>query len=211
MKKVGIEDFVLAYKGREPSHIGYYSYYSVLVPLVEKDGQLHILYEVRSDNLTKQPGEVCFPGGRIEKDETPEQCAIRETSEELNISESDIKIIAPMDYMHTYSNFTMYAFLGTIDYEILQKTRVNHEEVKEIFMVPVEELLKMEPEIYSFNVIPDVGEDFPYEKISSTAGYNWRKGKSIIPIYHYDKWVIWGLTARITCNLIRVLEHKNKG
>jgi coenzyme A diphosphatase NUDT7 len=134
MSKIRMEDFILAFKDREPGLIGSYNYYSVLVPLVEKDDELHILYEVRSDNLTKQPGEVCFPGGRMEKGETPEQCAIRETSEELNISENDIKVIAQMDYMHTYSNFTMYAFLGTIDYEVLKKTTVNPDEVKEIFM-----------------------------------------------------------------------------
>ena len=192
MSKIRMEDFILAFKDREPGLIGSYNYYSVLVPLVEKDDELHILYEVRSDNLTKQPGEVCFPGGRMEKGETPEQCAIRETSEELNISENDIKVIAQMDYMHTYSNFTMYAFLGTIDYEVLKKTTVNPDEVKEIFMVPVEYLMVSEPEIYSFDVIPDVGEDFPYEKINSKVGYNWRKGKSVIPIYQYDDRVIWG-------------------
>lgn len=211
MRKVTIDDFIIAFENRKPRLIGSYSYYSVLVPLVEKDGDLHILYEVRSDKLLKQPGEVCFPGGRMEKDETAEECAVRETSEELNIPVGAIKVIAPMDYMHTYSNFTMYAFLGVIDYEVLKNTSVNTDEVKEIFLVPVAELLEMEPEIYNFDVIPNVGEDFPYEKINSKTGYNWRKGNSTIPIYQYGHHVIWGLTGRITCNLLRILTHKHKG
>ena len=37
--------------------------YAVLVPLVEREGELCLLYEVRASTLRRQPGEVCFPGG----------------------------------------------------------------------------------------------------------------------------------------------------
>ena len=40
--------------------------FAVLVPLIEKDGEFHILFEVRSPKLKSQPGEVCFPGGAVE-------------------------------------------------------------------------------------------------------------------------------------------------
>ena len=53
--------------------------YAVLVPLVEHDGELSVLYEVRAATLRRQPGEVCFPGGRMEPGETPEVSALRET------------------------------------------------------------------------------------------------------------------------------------
>ena len=59
--------------------------YSVLVPLVEGEGGLSLLYEVRAGSLRRQPGEVCFPGGRLEGAESPEECALRETWEELGI------------------------------------------------------------------------------------------------------------------------------
>ena len=68
-------------RGREPGLMDASGQYAVLVPLVEREGKLHILYEVRSQDMRRQPGEVCFPGGRIEGDETPEACAIRETEE----------------------------------------------------------------------------------------------------------------------------------
>lgn len=57
----------------------------MLVPLVERPEGLCLLYEVRADTLGRQPGEVCFPGGRIEGVESPEECALRETEEELSI------------------------------------------------------------------------------------------------------------------------------
>ena len=54
--------------------------YSVLIPIVNTDSGDALLMEVRS-LLVKQSGEVCFPGGRIEKGETPEAAAVRETCE----------------------------------------------------------------------------------------------------------------------------------
>ncbi len=208
MKKITIKDFEDTFRNREPQSLGTYQYYSVLVPLVERDGELHILYEVRAENMKRQPGEVCFPGGRIENNESAEECAVRETSEELNIKRSDVRIIAQMDFLHTYSNFTLYSLLGVIDYDVVAGISVNPDEVKEAFLVPVSFFAENEPEIYYFDVIPNIGPEFPYEKINLPNGYNWRKGKSTVPIYRYGDRVIWGLTARITNHLIELVTGK---
>lgn len=207
MKKITIKDFEGTFRNREPKSMGAYQYYAVLVPLVEKDGELHILYEVRAENLKKQPGEVCFPGGRIENGESAEECAVRETSEELNIRPEDIRIIAQMDFLHTYSNFTLYSILGSIDCEVVAGMKVNSDEVKEVFLVPVSFLAENEPEIFYFDVLPNIGPDFPYEKINKD-GYSWRKGKSTVPIYRYGDRAIWGLTARITNHLMNLVTGK---
>lgn len=208
MKKITIKDFEDTFQRREPKSLGFYQYYSVLVPLVEKDGELHILYEVRAESMKRQPGEVCFPGGRVENDESAEECAVRETSEELNIRKEDVRIIAQMDFLHTYSNFTLYSLLGIIDYEVYSGIQVNPDEVKEVFLVPVSFFAENEPEIYNFDVLPNIGPDFPYEKINLSNGYNWRKGKSTVPIYRYGDRVIWGLTARITNHLINLVTGR---
>ncbi len=60
--------------------------YAVLVPLVEGEEGPALLYEVRAGSLRRQPGEVCFPGGKMEAAEYPEECALRETWEELGHS-----------------------------------------------------------------------------------------------------------------------------
>lgn len=208
MKQITIKDFEDTFRNREPKSLGVYQYYAVLVPLVEKDGELHILYEVRAESLKRQPGEICFPGGRIENNESAEECAVRETSEELNVKKSDIRVIAQMDFLHTYSNFTLYSLLGIIDYEVASKAEVNPDEVKETFLVPVSFFAENEPEMYYFDVLPNIGPDFPYEKINLKDGYNWRKGKSTVPIYRYGDRAIWGLTARITNHLMDLVTGK---
>ena len=99
----------------------------------------------------------------------------------------------------------MYAFVGIIDGDKLARGIPNEDEVKEIFFVPLKEILEQEPYIYTMDVIPDIREDFPYEKVNFGDGYNWRKGRSEIPIYLYSDWVIWGLTGRITMNMVQIL------
>lgn len=200
-----ISDIERAFRGREPGTIGDYSCYSVLVPLVKKDGGLNLLFELRSAGLKRQPGEVCFPGGKIEAGEDAEGCAVRETAEELGIGRGGIRVISQLDALHTYSNFTLYSFLGEIDYEILQNAKINPDEVASVFYVPLAEFAENEPFTYKMEILPVIGEDFPYEMINFSEGYNWRKGSSEVPIYRFGDKIIWGLTARIVHNFVKVL------
>nr|WP_245156611.1 CoA pyrophosphatase [Clostridium aminobutyricum] len=205
-----LQEIEQIFQERKAGVWGDYSYFSVMAPLVEKDGDLFLLYEVRSAGLRRQPGEVCFPGGAVEKGETKKQCAIRETCEELGLKRKDIKIISELDVLYTYSNFTMYPFLGTIPYERIDESKFSKDEVQEIFYVPLEFFLENEPYIYKMDVLPDIREDFPFEMLKVNNGYNWRKGKSQIPIYQYENWVIWGLTAIITHNLANIIRNSGR-
>ena len=67
--------------------------YAVLVPFVTTEEGKALLLEVRSQ-LVKQPGEICFPGGRVEAGETPVETAVRETCEELGLKPEDIEVIS---------------------------------------------------------------------------------------------------------------------
>ena len=208
MKPVTIGTIEEIFENRTPGALGTHRFFSVLVPLVQKDGELNLLYEVRAEHMKRQPGEVCFPGGQVEKDESFEACSVRETVEELGIQPEDIHIIRQLDTLYTYSNFTMFSFLGTIEEESLLRMRCNPEEVRETFLVPLRFLMEQEPLVYKMKVEPVIGEDFPYEKIRFPRGYNWRKGTSEVPIYEFENRVIWGITGRITRNFIEILKSQ---
>ena len=66
---------------------------AVAVPLLEIDGEDHVLFTVRSQTLRRQPGEISFPGGHCEStDKTGAAAAIRECSEELGIDTEQIEL-----------------------------------------------------------------------------------------------------------------------
>ena len=53
-------------------------HYAIAIPFVDDE---NLLFQVRSDKLDRQPGDICFPGGAVEIEETPEEAVIRELSE----------------------------------------------------------------------------------------------------------------------------------
>ena len=85
------------YGGHTPGLLGKRHEYAVLCPLVEQTDGLHLLFEVRSAAV-RQAGETCFPGGRMEPGETPADCALRETEEELAIPPAEICLLGEGGY-----------------------------------------------------------------------------------------------------------------
>lgn len=176
---------------------------AVLIPLVKKDEKYHILFEVRSNNLSHQPGEICFPGGKRESEETSVQAAIRETCEELLISESDIKMYGPLDYFLSPAGMRIDAYLGEL---INYNGQFSQDEVAEIFTVPLEFFQNNKPERY-FNSVQMTPEDhFPFDKIPGGKNYPWARGRYEVLFYEYEGHIIWGLTAKILFHNIKLIQ-----
>jgi len=194
-------------KGHSPNILGHKELqkYAVLLPLLEINHETHILFEVRSMNLRRQPGEICFPGGRIEQDDIDQsQCAIRETSEELGISETDIENVMPLDFMLNASSNIIYPYVGTIKNP--NNITPNPMEVGEVFTVPLSYFLKTKPKVYKihFKVIPE--ESFPLNLLVGGENYKWQIRHVDEYFYRYNDKVIWGLTAKILVHFLSIVE-----
>ena len=200
------EEFRTRWTGHVPKVQDVTGEYAVLVPLVERPEGLCLLYEVRADTLGRQPGEVCFPGGRIEGVESPEECALRETEEELSIPRSAVRVLGRLDFIAHRANFIMYPVLALVDRRAVEKMCPNSAEVEETFLVPLRHLLATQPLEYDYQLIPQTGENFPYELVGIPRDYRWQPGGENVPIYPWKGRAIWGLTARITRHLVALVR-----
>jgi len=193
-------------KNIEPKPIDEDFRFSVLVPMIEINGQLNLIYEVRSKTI-RQPGEISFPGGKIEEYESPVDAAMRETWEELGIQKENIEILAELDYATSKGGSFVYSFFGYIKNIEATEIVYSHDEVSELFCVPLAFFLENEPEKYYMNYYPQADNDFPYNLVNDGINYNWGNIRYPVYFYKYGNYVIWGLTAKITYSLINKIKN----
>lgn len=190
------------YGSHTPALLGARHSYAVLCPLLEQPDGLHLLFEVRAQNL-RQGGEVCFPGGRMEPGESPLQAALRETQEELNIPPETVEFLGTPDFICNQRNFLLRPVLGVVSPAGLAAMTPSPAEVAETFTVPLSFFRETAPELWHYALEPRVPADFPYAAVGIPADYPWNWGDVELPIWHYGPHTIWGMTARLVRELIR--------
>ena len=72
------------------------------------------------------------------------------------------------------------------------------DEVQDTFTAPLSWLAAHPPAIYRYSLRPEIGPDFPYDRVGASAGYPWQAGRMEVPVYEGLPHPLWGLTARIT-------------
>jgi 8-oxo-dGTP pyrophosphatase MutT (NUDIX family) len=149
---------------------------AILIPLFEKGETCHMIFTKRSDNVRYHKGEISFPGGVVdEEDSELERTALREAFEEIGLKESDVQIIGVLDDIITITQFVVTPFVGVFPYPYPFK--LSPVEIAELIEVPLSALL--DEDCFSEREI-----------IRGT-------GKEVVNAYQYENHVIWGATARI--------------
>lgn len=197
-----LEELRRRFGGHAPGLMGARHSYAVLCPLVEKPDGLHLLFEVRAAGL-RQGGEVCFPGGRAEVGESPLACALRETEEELSIPSSEVTILGTPDFICSQRGFLLWPVLGLVSRAGLGALCPSPAEVAEVFTVPLSFFQNTAPELYSYDLVPQGPEGFPYEELGISRDYPWSRGRVDVPVWQYQGHVIWGMTGRIVRELVK--------
>lgn len=203
---MNIKDIEEKIRGRQAGSMGLSHLFSVLIPLIEVDGQIHILFEKRAHTLRNQPNEVSFPGGKIEEGESPQEAAFRETIEELLIPEDNLEIIQEMDYLVTRHSTVIHCFLGKITGLDLRDIKGNPGEVAYVFTVPLEYFLENDPLEYVLDFVVEAPGDFPFELLDNGKDYKFKSVKDRIYFYTYEDRIIWGFTAKMTRTFVEILK-----
>ncbi len=159
---------------------------AVLVLLHPQGDMPALLYTLRSSLVNTHRGQISFPGGHIEKDETPEQAALRETAEETGIV-SQIILLGRLSAIYVPpSNSHITPIIGII--KTLPTLDLQTNEVEEAFAIDLQRLTN--PKLQRLGRWERDGKivEAPYWDIHPTAH-------------------LWGATAMITSELLILYEE----
>jgi len=161
---------------------------AVFVPIVKLCGEYYLLLTRRSTKIS-HPGQISFPGGHAEEDETLLECAIREMKEEIGASPSSLEEVCQLNVSTTVtSGREITSFLGFID-EL--KFRLNKSEVEDIIFLSIEAL-----------------------KLSAPEPMIMPSGKRTIR-FRFPGFIVWGVTARIIEvaieRILEIIESREEG
>ncbi|XP_015351534.1 peroxisomal coenzyme A diphosphatase NUDT7 [Marmota marmota marmota] len=131
--------------------------YSILLPLLVKEGKLHLLFTRRSEKLRRSPGEVCFPGGKRDPtDKDDIDTALREAQEEVGLRPQQVEVISRLVPYLFDKDTLVTPVVGFIDHNF--QAQPNPDEVKDVFLVPLDYFLY--PKVHSQKYITHSGHGF---------------------------------------------------
>lgn len=158
---------------------------AVMLLLYRKEGDYCVLLNKRSMTVEHHKGEMSFPGGAKDPEDTDfEDTARRETHEEMGIARDDITILGRLDDNVTRSNFLVKVFVGTIPYPYdFQPSSI---EIAEVVEIPL-------------NVLRDPG--------SRRWDSRLEDGERVaVRSYGYQDHLVYGATAKILDQFIEIVE-----
>ncbi|MQF83079.1 CoA pyrophosphatase [SAR202 cluster bacterium AD-802-E10_MRT_200m] len=157
---------------------------AILLPIILKQDEYHIVFNKRTDLVEYHKGEICFPGGaRDPGDSGPVDTALRETEEEMGIDSQNVEILGNLNPEPTRSHFLINPIVGHIKYPYT--TRVNSYEIAEVFEASISSLL--DPQ----NVLDQIDND----EGELMSAYAFRHGDRLV----------WGATARILTQFLELV------
>lgn len=161
---------------------------AVLVPLIERTAGLSVLLTERAADLTHHPGQISFPGGRMEAGDA-DLCAtaLRETREEVGIAPEQVTIAGYLASMPTITGYAVTPIVGLVSPDI--ELRLDPVEVAHAFEVPLEFLMHADNQHHSTRVFE--GIELPLVE------------------FRYGPQRIWGATAAMIVSLQKILIRNN--
>lgn len=162
---------------------------AVLVPLIERDDGLSVLLTQRTAHLLHHPGQISFPGGRLEPDDQGDAiaCALRETCEEVGLAPEKVTILGRLDDYLTITGFLVTPVVGIAAPPL--DLALDAFEVAEVFEVPLAFLI--DPANHVLHRREVEGRDRAYWAIP------------------WGERLIWGATAGMLVNLAEVLAGRD--
>ena len=148
----------------------------VLVPVITKADALHVILTKRSSALKHHPGQIAFPGGKVDEgDANTQAAALREAHEEIGLAPDNVEVLGDLPCHETVTGFTVTPVLGRVRADFDPTPEPG--EVAEVFTTPLSHLA----DINNYYI----------------ASRYWRGQRRYYYTVPYGPYYIWGATARI--------------
>ena len=158
---------------------------AVMILLYPHQGQWHLPFTLRPPGLPNHAGQVCFPGGAINRDEQSDSAALRELQEELAIEAADVRLLGALSELYLFnSNFLVTPWLGYCQKR--PEFIPSPDEVAQLLEIPLAHL---------------------QDSANRTAHRHRQRAVSFsAPALDYAGHQIWGATAMILSELLAIVD-----
>jgi len=158
---------------------------AVLIPIVSNQNQLDVLLTKRASHLSHHPGQICFPGGKVEAfDYDVTATALRETQEEIGLQANFINVLGQLKSYQTISGYEITPIVALVADS--KSYQIDKNEVAEVFQVPLSHFLQRQHHI-------------------QVPVYQHGKQHNV-HFMPYQQYNIWGATAAILHDLSLLLN-----
>lgn len=159
---------------------------AVLIPLLIDADVPSVVLTRRADHLRNHKGEVSFPGGRMENDETPHTAALREAFEEIALPHDSVTVLGHLTPIATFaSNSHITPVVARV--EGTPSFVADPGEVARVFTVTLSDLTR--------------------EDTYRNEWWETPRGEVNIHFFELDDETIWGATGRLLHQLLDVLTQ----
>lgn len=159
---------------------------AVMIPLIIKDGDWHVVLTQRSEILEEHRGQVAFPGGAKEaSDKNLQWTALREMQEEIGVDPKDVEVLGHLGDMPIITNYMVRIFVGQVPWPY--PLVISEDEVESVFTLPI--LWLADPKHHTIRYRSFAGRELP-----------------VIYFDIYDGYQLWGASAEMTLALLSALE-----
>lgn len=158
---------------------------AVLVAIYDWPARPGLIFTERRHDMRRHPGQISFPGGRIEPGEDPVAAALREADEEIGLDPASVEVIGSLRPVGTFvSDYEVHPVVGLIDAGSPARLVPNPGEVAAVLALGLDELRA------GHGVERVAPQGIPFET----------------PVYRVGIHMIWGATARILGELLEKTE-----